>query len=331
LVKACHVISLGFPLCRRRRRRRPFSLLLTSVMNSSLDSGSHLLKYTYVALTYTKYQTFLGLKTENDRLRKQLEENSRFKPIVDPQNLLQLKEENQNLRKQLEELKATAVNKTENENLATSAETKTGDGSVNIDLIVARVLEKLGNNNKIGSGSDGLIADIPDPLPPEKSSPNLAANENLLSGTPDADVGTTEDSNNGTSDGSDLNSVDERLLTSVPPFRRPKAKTLLNSLKQHSDIIRFDSGGTIYLNDEPLDNSNIYNLFPLLFKPAQYSKHPHLQDLVNEIATVGLGHLISRFYSAGITPRGQTNIPERSKIHRELKSLGHHWYKMSDD
>jgi len=270
-------------------------------MNSTIEN--HLTDYTYVVLSYTRYQSFLELKKENDRLRKKLEEHLKFKPIEAPTERA-------------------------SDHEAISTETKSGDGSsTNIDLIdsvVAKVLERLATSNKIGTGSDGLIENISDPLPPEESSPNLISNEELL------DRKTSDVSRSDVTTSDNLNSMDEKLLSLVSPFRRPKATKLLNSLKHQSDI-RFDSTGLIYLNEEQLDNANIYSLFPLLFKPAQYAKHPHLQDLVNEISTLGLGHLISRFYSAGLTPRGQNIIPERAEMHQEIKSHGRHWYKMSDD
>lgn len=128
-----------------------------------------------------------------------------------------------------------------------------------------------------------------------------------------------------------LETIDDKLIDLVTPHLREKAKKLLTRLNDHKDVINFTPTGNILIDGVIIDGANIFNLFPLLFKPAHYQSHPHLQTLVNEIATLGYGNLISRYYSAGISPKGRNLINNRAQIHQELKKAGPFWYKIHDD
>lgn len=67
---------------------------------------------------------------------------------------------------------------------------------------------------------------------------------------------------------SDLNSTfdEKRLLTFVPKNHIKTAKFLLKEFEKRGDELTWNSSGTIFIQKIALPGSNIFNLFPLLFK-----------------------------------------------------------------
>lgn len=166
-----------------------------------------------------------------------------------------------------------------------------------------------------GSGTFDLTPRIPVPmveLPEVKPSP-----ENVT----DLDVMNTDQK---LSDDNDLNrdDIDEnRLLGSVRIRSKDKARELLSNLKEHSDYISFQSNGDIVINGEPLPNGNIYKLFPLLFRPLKnHRDNASLAALLDAIASLGLGHLLLRNYTVGITPKGKNYLKGRGELLQHLKN-----------
>lgn len=274
----------------------------------------HLQDSTYVLISEEKFSKFKELQKENDRLRTQLEHHMKYRPIVQPTTL-----------------KAGEGNQPQ----ASSERPQTATDQFNqpqlIQTIVSQVLHLLKPSADLqaGAGTDGLLDDVPGPLPAE-SSPNTTANQALLDQHSDQDVQDVE-SINDLHDSDSFNATDQKLINSVAPFRQPKAKKFLSMLKEHHDTFSYSADGTIYIDGQPLEQSNFFKLFPYLFKRAHFSNHPHLREVVNELATLGLGHLISRFYTVGLSPRGKNFIHDRATVHKEIKSLGPNWYKMNHD
>lgn len=56
------------------------------------------------------------------------------------------------------------------------------------------------------------------------------------------------------------------LLKTIPTLYRQKASLLLNTFERQPNDLTFDSNGTVYIENEPLPNSNIQKIFPALFK-----------------------------------------------------------------
>ena len=77
----------------------------------------------------------------------------------------------------------------------------------------------------------------------------------------------------------------------LPKYRR-QAATLLHQFDTRGNELTWNSNGTIFIDQTSIPNSDIYVLFPYLFK----QKHPkHLSgfdDFINKIKDMGLDHLI---------------------------------------
>ena len=84
----------------------------------------------------------------------------------------------------------------------------------------------------------------------------------------------------------------KRLLKFVPSSFKEKARELLKKIDENPEQLTFSSDGVIYSNKTSIPNSDVFHLFPYLFK----SRHPkHLEgfeDFVNQINETGLSHLI---------------------------------------
>lgn len=127
-----------------------------------------------------------------------------------------------------------------------------------------------------------------------------------------------------------VGSFDEKLISSVPSTSRQKASKLLNELKNHQTDILFDPSGSITINGKTLPNGNIYEIFPLLYR-RQEKKRPKdspLSLVVNELASLGLSHLIQRSFSAGLLPRGQKYLQDRDSARKNIKG---NWYYLGQD
>jgi len=127
----------------------------------------------------------------------------------------------------------------------------------------------------------------------------------------------------------EVTSYEDKLLSSVPPTSRPKAQKLLTELKNFQDNLSYNDSGTITLNGHTLPNANFYEIFPLLYQQSKKRpKDSALSLVVNELASLGLGHLIQRSFSAGLLPRGQKYLKDRQSVRQKLNG---DWYYLGDN
>lgn len=187
-----------------------------------------------------------------------------------------------------------------------------------IDSIVQQVLNKIQvpstSNFKLGRGATDLIATLP-----ETTSDTESDTASVTSTSPTLDNTSTS-----------LNALDEQLLKSVISKHKKNAKSLLEKIKNYPEAFSYSSDGLISINGNPLENSNIFQLFPKLYKPTKYESEPHLKQVVNELATLGLGYLIARHYTRGLSPGGKNLIKDRHIIRKVINSQSP-WYYIGDD
>jgi hypothetical protein len=92
-------------------------------------------------------------------------------------------------------------------------------------------------------------------------------------------------------------SDEQRLLKLVPSRFRRQAETLLNQFDQRGNELTWNSDGIIFVDQVSIPDSNIYQLFPYLFK----MKHPKnlcgFEDFQKKIFDMGLQHLIVKRYN----------------------------------
>ena len=170
------------------------------------------------------------------------------------------------------------------------------------------------NNYQIGQGANDLIQGFP---VSDLDDQNLLVKYNVSTEPIKSDFGVEK---------SKLNNVfqNQELIDLVPAKAKERAKKLLDSLIPFSSTITWSPNGTIYVNQTSLPDSNIFELFPKLYKQTHNPKAIlNLEEVVNAIANLGFGHLISRQLTSGLNRR--RNILNQEKIFSELKTIKN-WY-----
>lgn len=95
----------------------------------------------------------------------------------------------------------------------------------------------------------------------------------------------------------DLNDAfdENQLLKFVPKRFKEKAKTLLQIFDEKPNEITWDSAGVIYVNQTSIPDSNIYTLFPYLFrqKVPKDILNKGFPDFLKKVIDMNLGHLLN--------------------------------------
>lgn len=91
----------------------------------------------------------------------------------------------------------------------------------------------------------------------------------------------------------DLNdSYDHKKLMKLIPKRfEENARKLIDSFDELSNEITWDSKGTVYIDQISIPNSNIYTIFPRLFKRPLAQKVPGLIQIFEKLKVLGLSSL----------------------------------------
>jgi len=176
-----------------------------------------------------------------------------------------------------------------------------------------------------GSGTLDLTPRIPIPMveqPEVKPSPENVTDLDVMNHDQVVD---NNDLNNGELD-------EEKLLGLVKNRYKDKAKELLQELQRHPSEISVLSDGSITLKGQALPQANFYNIFPLLYRPVKnHRENAALAAVVDAISSLGLGYLILRYYTAGITPKGKSYLENRREISEHLNKNTPWFYLGSND
>jgi len=166
-----------------------------------------------------------------------------------------------------------------------------------------------------GAGADGLLPSIPTTnLTPDP----IAAEEEYQFRRPVEEVVVQK------SRQSD-DTFDKSLLENISPPFLERAEKLLKALQTNVNDLSWDKNGVIFLDQTSLPNSNIKELFPKLFKKlAHPDKEIYLNDVASKIATLGLGSLINRRLTIGVSRK--TEIPNRNELRAKIAALKNWWF-----
>ena len=163
------------------------------------------------------------------------------------------------------------------------------------------------SNTQEGAGANDLIAELPSPIveteTPEFQPPSIIIHKSQLNDNFD----------------------DNRLVNSVPPMFRERAKKFIKEILPYSSDVTWDSSGTIFLDQNSLPSSNIFKIFPYLFKRVKAAQsYPHLIELATKIASLGLGHLINKRLTLGLNRKKA--VENQDFLHKQIKTAKHWWY-----
>ena len=105
----------------------------------------------------------------------------------------------------------------------------------------------------------------------------------------------------------------------MPRRFKNNASKLLKFFNQNGEQITFNSSGTIFIDQVAIGKSNIFEIFPVLFKNKKTSnKIPGLNDFLEKLHGLGLTHLIS-------LKKVQIESPQKS-IFPLSKESSNFWY-----
>ena len=304
------------------------------------------------------YKTLAELRLKNEQLEKQLGESLKFKSVAATEKVAQLENEIKKLQNELALHKSRKENSEKVSSQVSSQRYEPPDGAANasqqqqqqqeqqqqqqggsdISSVqqgggdIAATSSALHDDNDFrqklfssfesflkahkliqsGSGTLDLTPRIPIPMveqPEVKPSPENVTDLDVMNHDQVVD---NNDLNNGELD-------EEKLLGLVKNRYKDKAKELLQELQRHPSEISVLSNGSITLKGQVLPEANFYNLFPLLYSPVKnHRENPALTAVVDAISSLGLGHLILRYYTAGITPKGKNYLQNRGEISEHL-------------
>lgn len=163
-------------------------------------------------------------------------------------------------------------------------------------------------NTQEGAGSNDLIKQFPEQIIEPESTAELKPPSIVIHKSQQND-----------------NFDNERLINLVPAMFRERAKKLIKELMPFSSDLTWNSSGTIFLDQNSLPSSNIFQIFPYLFKRVQNPQnHADLLELATKIASLGLGHLINKRLTLGLNRK--KTIDDQDKLHLQIKTSKHWWY-----
>jgi hypothetical protein len=78
----------------------------------------------------------------------------------------------------------------------------------------------------------------------------------------------------------------------VPHRFKKNASELIRIFDKKGEELTYNSNGTLFIDQVAIPNSNIFELFPLLFKRSAWPKTPGLFDFFQKLTEMGLSHLV---------------------------------------
>ena len=99
----------------------------------------------------------------------------------------------------------------------------------------------------------------------------------------------------------------------MPSRFRRQANTLLEQFNIRGDELTWNSDGVIFIDQVSIPNSDIFILFPYLFK----TKHPKdlqgFDDFIDKITQLGLSHLIVKKSTSILSAKSSTHLTKMNK------------------
>jgi hypothetical protein len=83
----------------------------------------------------------------------------------------------------------------------------------------------------------------------------------------------------------------------VPTKHRRQAEVLLKQFNVRGNELTWNSDGIIFIDQTSVPESNIYVLFPYLYKMKHPKNLPGFDDFIKKLHEMGLDHLILKRYS----------------------------------
>jgi len=269
------------------------------------------------------YKTFSQLKEENVKLEKKIAELMKYRDLHSSALQSHFESKLNELHNKLKNRQNISAVTTETlqPNQEASDQTGRGESLEDIDsetFIQKKLLNAFENFleshkpkfDQIGGGDD-TTPQLPIPLEEQSTAPS-----DLKSSDSQAIVNPSN------------SSINDQFISLVPASQKQRALELLKELQQYSSDLSFGENGQVILRGQIIPNLKATELFSQLYRPMKHNNI--IIPVVDEIASLGLGHLIARHYTRGLTPRGAHYLRNRDEMRRSLHPTLP-WYYVSDN
>lgn len=132
------------------------------------------------------------------------------------------------------------------------------------------------------------------------------------------------------------NSFDHKiLLKRVPSKFQDRAKALIYAFDERPNDLTWDSAGNVFVNQVSLPGADIYEIFPKLFQKNQPKRMKGFLDVVNQIKTMGLLHLIHHpSHNVQVEAKSRSSIDQLGSGKEEQKQgptkMADQWWYIGD-
>lgn len=276
------------------------------------------------------YKTFAQLKEENVKLEKKIAELMKYRDLHSSALQSHFESKINELHSKLKNKNNIGAVSTETLEPSEDSSHQIGAGQLTEDIdsdafIQKRLLSAFENfleNHKQSQGQTGGGDDTTPLLPIRLEEPSTAPSDlETIDRTAIAHLSENSSHSAGTIDSN-------QLISLVPTSSKRRALELIKELKQYSSDLSFCENGEVILKGQVVPNVNATQLFSQLYRPIKNNNA--VVPIVDEIASLGLGHLIARPYTRGLTPRGASYLKNRAEIKQNLHpSLP--WYYISNN
>lgn len=119
----------------------------------------------------------------------------------------------------------------------------------------------------------------------------------------------------------------KQLLTFVPKKYKKNALTLLNVFEKYPNEISWNASGVIFINSVGIPRSNIYLIFPKLFKKSKAQHLPGFLEFIQKIKDLGFENLIQNREHTLLEGLGVQKDDSKTIVpHIDLKDTSVQWW-----
>ena len=115
---------------------------------------------------------------------------------------------------------------------------------------------------------------------------------------------------------------EKRLINLTPQKYRKKAALLLKEFSRRGNELTWSTDGIIYVDEISIPSTDIYVLFPYLFKAKRPKNLLGFEDFVQKLHEMGLSHLISKEPLKKITSATPNHETKQTQLPRNWWYLG---------
>lgn len=270
-----------------------------------------------ILIDFDEYIKLTTLKEVVKKQEEELKKHYETKSVPPPREHQEFKVKSVNYENNEKPIKQTVKEEIKEENKVGAGASSSFDKAELIKQITSEVTKTIENYYNLkpitsavdqeGTGADDLLPS--EPIPIKNENPVFAPVEHV-------DIHKSR-----LNDDFDV----KKLLDLVPAENLEKAETLIKNLENFPNEITWDSQGTIFLDQKSLPESNIYELFPKLFrKVPNINKVPNLREVGSKIASLGFGYLINSRLTSGLSRKKP--LPNHDELFSKTKSNTNWWY-----